>query len=321
MTNVRLETILPISPSGYLRARSTPEWRELHAKHMRHRRAEVLSERFDDTGLHEEVTRIVPEVDVPSLLRPFVCDGELAITETRLTPDAGDPPSLPHFSHFFSSNNLTDKVQVRGTIHVDTDHHFSGYTRLTLDVSLTVDFRHFIRPTVENAIIRSIKRGYDALPALVRDYLHRIGAHEEELNHEQLHLDESCSSAGTSESSFVSASSSLGSTSISSNTATTPMFHQNCGSNEGGHATGQSGMIRCRRLQFGRRQFPRSPQQLPAQHSCLSDALAALGWFILTICCCQCCGLLRSSASPKASCESTDEEQHQHLLRQSQDPA
>lgn len=318
---VHLETTLPISPEQYLRSRNTSTWRELQMKYLNHKACELMSERVDpSTNTITEVMCISPSVEVPSVVRSFLCEGGLQITETRKKPaDPGDPPLLPHVSEFISTNNVTDHVWASGTITVDADESSPSLTRLILDAHITVNLPSFIRPTIERSIIRNIEQGYEIMPLIVHDYVKSLENGLEEDSQGMVaegtrRESNDRSSAGTSDTSFASANSTLGSTSTPSNgsNATTPLLHSGAGDDISGMPRHQ---VHRKRLQLRRKQMSTSafPLQHPhgnnanaisiehEQRSCVTQMLSGLGWCIFTICCCRLCGLMKTSSSPAAS--------------------
>lgn len=197
MTHFHIACSLPIPPEGYLEDRETESYRNLQvrcvtspraaeirrlshfpflqAKRMGHRGNTCIRDEVNDQGLREQVVKVVPNVDVPKLVKKFLTGGEIEIIETRRFQDTASK-SLPYVTEFHSWSNVTDKVYASGTITVDRDSsRGENRTMLSLDGKIVAKLPSGVRETVVNMVLKQIRKGYEVLPGIIREWQEQFG--------------------------------------------------------------------------------------------------------------------------------------------------
>ena len=128
---------------------------------------EVLSNELLPDGRVKVVTRQVPGIKLPRVVRPVLRGKEVEFRDTRTYVEA-ERGKFPFTQTFHTVNNITDRAVVEGTITVS--HAADGQTELHVKGECVVKITG-LGGKIESVIVENLKRSYQRLPEIIAEWM------------------------------------------------------------------------------------------------------------------------------------------------------
>ena len=128
---------------------------------------EVLSNELLPDGRVKVVTRQVPGIKLPRVVRPVLRGKEVEFRDTRTYVEA-EKGKFPFTQTFHTVNNITDRAVVEGTITVS--HAADGQTELHVKGECVVKITG-LGGKIESVIVENLKRSYQRLPEIIAEWM------------------------------------------------------------------------------------------------------------------------------------------------------
>lgn len=113
------------------------------------------------------VTRQVPGIKLPRVVRPVLRGKEVEFRDTRTYVEA-ERGKFPFTQTFHTVNNITDRAVVEGTITVS--HAADGQTELHVKGECVVKITG-LGGKIESVIVENLKRSYQRLPEIIAEWM------------------------------------------------------------------------------------------------------------------------------------------------------
>jgi hypothetical protein len=113
------------------------------------------------------VTRQVPGIKLPRVVRPVLRGKEVEFRDTRTYVEA-ERGKFPFTQTFHTVNNITDRAVVEGTITVS--HAADGQTTLHVKGECVVKITG-LGGKIESVIVENLKRSYQRLPEIIAEWM------------------------------------------------------------------------------------------------------------------------------------------------------
>ena len=113
------------------------------------------------------VTRQVPGIKLPRVVRPVLRGKEVEFRDTRTYVEA-EKGKFPFTQTFHTVNNITDRAVVEGTITVR--HAVDGQTELHVKGECVVKITG-LGGKIESVIVENLKRSYQRLPEIIAEWM------------------------------------------------------------------------------------------------------------------------------------------------------
>ncbi len=113
------------------------------------------------------VTRQVPGIKLPRVVRPVLRGKEVEFRDTRTYVEA-EKGKFPFTQTFHTVNNITDRAVVEGTITVS--HAADGQTELHVKGECVVKITG-LGGKIESVIVENLKRSYQRLPEIIAEWM------------------------------------------------------------------------------------------------------------------------------------------------------
>ena len=128
---------------------------------------EVLSNELLPDGRVKVVTRQVPGIKLPRVVRPVLRGKEVEFRDTRTYVEA-EKGKFPFTQTFHTVNNITDRAVVEGTITVSQDT--DARTKLHVEGECVVKITG-LGGKIESIIVENLMRSYRRLPDIVAEWM------------------------------------------------------------------------------------------------------------------------------------------------------
>ena len=128
---------------------------------------EVLSNELLPDGRVKVVTRQVPGIKLPRVVRPVLRGKEVEFRDTRTYVEA-EKGKIPFTQTFHTVNNITDRAVVEGTITVSQDT--DARTKLHVEGECVVKITG-LGGKIESIIVENLMRSYRRLPDIVAEWM------------------------------------------------------------------------------------------------------------------------------------------------------
>lgn len=128
---------------------------------------EVLSNELLPDGRVKVVTRQVPGIKLPRVVRPVLRGKEVEFRDTRTYVEA-EKGKIPFTQTFHTVNNITDRAVVEGTITVSQDT--DARTKLRVEGECVVKITG-LGGKIESIIVENLTRSYRRLPDIVAEWM------------------------------------------------------------------------------------------------------------------------------------------------------
>lgn len=173
MVTFDVEVEIPMDAEAYLREKDSQAYKDFHMRKMGTLEQEYLSHEVVD-GHVVTVTRTVPSINIPWALRRAILGNKQAEFIDRRRWIEGAHLTAPFTQSFHTTNNITDRCVVEGTITVEPAG-VPGVCRVRAQGECVVTLKGF-GPKVESLIVANLKGSYDKLPEVMDEWM-RVKRH------------------------------------------------------------------------------------------------------------------------------------------------
>lgn len=160
-------SILCCEPAVYIHDKDHPSYKQFHKEKLGTKETEVLSNELLPDGRVKVVTRQVPGIKLPRVVRPVLRGKEVEFRDTRTYVEA-EKGKFPFTQTFHTVNNITDRAVVEGTITVS--HAADGQTELHVKGECVVKITG-LGGKIESVIVENLKRSYQRLPEIIAEWM------------------------------------------------------------------------------------------------------------------------------------------------------
>jgi len=160
-------SILCCEPAVYIHDKDHPSYKQFHKEKLGTKETEVLSNELLPDGRVKVVTRQVPGIKLPRVVRPVLRGKEVEFRDTRTYVEA-ERGKFPFTQTFHTVNNITDRAVVEGTITVS--HAADGQTELHVKGECVVKITG-LGGKIESVIVENLKRSYQRLPEIIAEWM------------------------------------------------------------------------------------------------------------------------------------------------------
>lgn len=167
MVKFDVVSILCCEPAVYIHDKDHPSYKQFHKEKLGTKETEVLSNELLPDGRVKVVTRQVPGIKLPRVVRPVLRGKEVEFRDTRTYVEA-EKGKFPFTQTFHTVNNITDRAVVEGTITVS--HAADGQTTLHVKGECVVKITG-LGGKIESVIVENLKRSYQRLPEIIAEWM------------------------------------------------------------------------------------------------------------------------------------------------------
>jgi hypothetical protein len=168
MVTFDVEVEIPMDAEAYLREKDSQAYKDFHLRKMGTLEQEYLSHEVVD-GHVVTVTRTVPSITIPWALRRAILGNKQAEFIDRRRWIEGAHLTAPFTQFFHTTNNITDRCVVEGTITVEPAGA-PGACRVRAQGECVVTLKG-LGPKVESLIVANLKGSYDKLPEVMDEWM------------------------------------------------------------------------------------------------------------------------------------------------------
>ena len=166
MVTFDVEVEIPMDAEAYLREKDSQAYKDFHMRKMGTLEQEYLSHEVVD-GHVVTVTRTVPSINIPWALRRAILGNKQAEFIDRRRWMEGSHLTAPFTQSFHTTNNITDRCVVEGTITVEPAGAASAY-RVRAQGECVVTLKGF-GPKVESLTVANLGGSYEKLPEVMEE--------------------------------------------------------------------------------------------------------------------------------------------------------
>lgn len=163
-----MEVEIPMDAEAYLREKDSQAYKDFHMRKMGTLEQEYLSHEVVD-GHVVTVTRTVPSINIPWALRRAILGNKQAEFIDRRRWMEGSHLTAPFTQSFHTTNNITDRCVVEGTITVEPAGA-AGACRVRAQGECVVTLKGF-GPKVESLIVANLRGSYEKLPEVMEEWM------------------------------------------------------------------------------------------------------------------------------------------------------
>ena len=168
MVTFDVEVEIPMDAEAYLREKDSQAYKDFHMRKMGTLEQEYLSHEVVD-GHVVTVTRTVPSINIPWALRRAILGNKQAEFIDRRRWMEGSHLTAPFTQSFHTTNNITDRCVVEGTITVEPAGA-AGACRVRAQGECVVTLKGF-GPKVESLIVANLRGSYEKLPEVMEEWM------------------------------------------------------------------------------------------------------------------------------------------------------
>ena len=168
MVTFDVEVEIPMDAEAYLREKDSQAYKDFHMRKMGTLEQEYLSHEVVD-GHVVTVTRTVPSINIPWALRRAILGNKQAEFIDRRRWMEGTHLTAPFTQSFHTTNNITDRCVVEGTITVEPAGA-PGACRVRAQGECVVTLKGF-GPKVESLIVANLRGSYEKLPEVMEEWM------------------------------------------------------------------------------------------------------------------------------------------------------
>ena len=164
---------LPMDADEYLRVKDSAAYKAFHCE-KNGTANEYLSDETVD-GERRTVTRTIPNIAIPWALRRAILGNKRVEFIDRRRWREGSHLTAPFTQHFHTTNNISDRCVVRGTVTVEP--HGPGRCVITVRGECVVEVKG-LGGKIEQLIVNNLRGSYEKVPAVIAEWL-AISAHHD----------------------------------------------------------------------------------------------------------------------------------------------
>ena len=164
---------LPMDADEYLRVKDSAAYKAFHCE-KNGTANEYLSDETVD-GERRTVTRTIPNIAIPWALRRAILGNKRVEFIDRRRWREGSHLTAPFTQHFHTTNNISDRCVVQGTVTVEP--HGPGRCVITVRGECVVEVKG-LGGKIEQLIVNNLRGSYEKVPAVIAEWLAISGHHD-----------------------------------------------------------------------------------------------------------------------------------------------
>ena len=164
---------LPMDADEYLRVKDSAAYKAFHCE-KNGTANEYLSDESVD-GERRTVTRTIPNIAIPWALRRAILGNKRVEFIDRRRWREGSHLTAPFTQHFHTTNNISDRCVVQGTVTVEP--HGPGRCVITVRGECVVEVKG-LGGKIEQLIVNNLRGSYEKVPAVIAEWLAISGHHD-----------------------------------------------------------------------------------------------------------------------------------------------
>jgi hypothetical protein len=164
---------LPMDADEYLRVKDSAAYKAFHCE-KNGTANEYLSDEVVD-GERRTVTKTIPNIAIPWALRRAILGNKRVEFIDRRRWREGSHLTAPFTQHFHTTNNISDRCVVQGTVTVEP--HGPGRCVITVRGECVVEVKG-LGGKIEQLIVNNLRGSYEKVPAVIAEWLAISGHHD-----------------------------------------------------------------------------------------------------------------------------------------------